>query len=113
MTQLERELQQSLKLQEELFSKELKTVTKTYEKHLAQITDSYKGQMNEALKVIERQNKTLEKYESISTNWQISIDEEQLQQLQTSHSNLTKRLDALEEQDKVLLEQLKNVLRKL
>ncbi|MBD3822882.1 MAG: hypothetical protein IE916_00035 [Epsilonproteobacteria bacterium] len=56
--------------------------------------------------MIERQNKTLEKYQSISTNWQISIDEEQLQALKSSHTKLMLRLDALEKQ-------LNEVLKKL
>jgi hypothetical protein len=113
MTELERELKATLQIQEEMFSKELKSITKIYEKHLADVTASYNKQMSEATEVIKRQSEALEKYESISTNWQISIDEEQMQKLMSSHSNLLTRLEKLEEQDEDLLEQLNGVLKKL
>ena len=91
MTQLERELKATLQIQEEMFSKELKSVTKIYEKHLADITASYNKQMSEALEVIERQSKTLEKYHAVSQDINININEEQVMELES----LQRQLDAL------------------
>ena len=113
MTQLERELRATLSIQEEMFSKELKSVTTTYEQHLSDVIVSYKMQLSKAMEVIKRQSETLKKYESISTNWQITIDEEQMQKLMNSHNNLLSRLKKLEEADMDLIEQFNTALRKL
>lgn len=105
MTQLERELKATLKMQEQIFKDELKEVTTAYEKYLKEISTAYTKQMSEALEVIERQNSTitkqseaLEKYESISTNWQISIDKEQVSNLEGLFTKQRGELESLQRQ---------------
>lgn len=98
MTQLERELKATLQIQEEMFSKELKNVTKIYEKHLTDITTAYDKQMSEALEVIERQNKTLEKYHKVSQDINININEEQVMELESLFTKQRGELESLQRQ---------------
>lgn len=113
MTQLERELQLELQLQRELFSRELSSVTKQYETNLQKIERGYQQIINDQKIIIDQQSQTLERYSNVTQSMQISIDEEQLQALKSSHTKLMLRLDALEKQDEDLLQQLNEVLRKL
>lgn len=120
MTQLERELKLTLKAQEELFKSELESIKTLYVNELQGMKKDYLKRMGKAMNlvdeqtsIIEKQSEVLRKYEQLSLNVQISIDEEQVQSLTDNHKALNKRLDSLEEQDKDLLEQLNNVLRKL
>ena len=83
-------------MQEELYSKELKTVTKIYEKHLTDITTAYDKQMSEALEVIERQNKTLEKYHKVSQD--ININKEQVMELESLFTKQRGELESLQRQ---------------
>lgn len=98
MTQLERELKATIKIQEEIFKDELQKVTTAYEKSIEQISTAYSNQMKEALAVIERQSQTLSKYESISTNWQISIDEKQVANLESLFAKQRGELESLQRQ---------------
>lgn len=98
MTQLERELKATIKIQEELFKEEIQSVSASYEKSLKEISTAYTKQMSEALEVIERQSKTLDKYESISTNWQISIDEEQIANMENLFRKQRGELESLQQQ---------------
>ena len=98
MTQLERELKATLQIQEEMFSKELKTVTEIYEKHLTDITTAYNKQMNDALAVIEKQNTTLEKYHEVSQDINININEEQVMELESLFTKQRGELESLQRQ---------------
>lgn len=98
MTELERELKATIKIQEEIFKDELQKVTTAYEKSIEQISTAYSNQMKEALAVIERQSQTLSKYESISTNWQISIDEKQVANLESLFAKQRGELESLQRQ---------------
>ena len=98
MTQLERELKATIKIQEEIFKDELQKVATAYEKNIKQVSTAYSNQMKEALVVIGRQSQTLSKYESISTNWQISIDEEQMENMESLFKQQRGELESLQQQ---------------
>lgn len=113
MTQLERELQQSLKLQEEMFSKELRSISREYEQSIRKIKTAYEKQMSEALMVIERQDKTLEQYRRISTNWQISLDDQALKALEDQVMKLGQVVDSLAKSYNLLADGLSSLEKKL
>lgn len=109
MTQLERELKLELELQRELFNQELKSVTASYEKNLDNVSSQYQKIIEDQQNIIKQQSQTLTQYEQISTDLRVSLDQEQLQSLK----QLNERLDALEQSDKDLVEQLNKLLKKL
>jgi len=113
MTELERLLKSELDKRERYFLSELKKYTDSYEKNLELIQSKYQQIINDQKRVIDQQSQTLERYSNVTKSMQISIDEEQLRDLKSSHTKLMLRLDALEKQDEDLLTQLNEVLRKL
>ena len=98
MTQLERELKATLKIQEELFKDEIQSISASYEKNLKDISTAYNKQMSEALEVIERQNKTLEKYHKVSQDINININEEQVMELESLFTKQRGELESLQRQ---------------
>jgi len=98
MTQLERELKATLKIQEELFKDEIQSISESYEKNLKDISTAYNKQMSEALEVIERQNKTLEKYHKVSQDINININEEQVMELENLFTKQRGELESLQRQ---------------
>ena len=94
MTELQRELQRELQWQSEKFIRELQIISDSF---LTQIDEM--KQINEAQRsIISTQQEALEIYERISTNWQINIDENQIQSLEKSLEKLTELEKGLPEQ---------------
>lgn len=109
MTQLERELQRELQLQRDLFKSELESVTATYESNLKSISTQYQQIINDQKSIIDQQSETLQRYENVTSDIKVSLDQEQLNSLK----QLNERLVALERSDSDLVEQLNAVLAKL
>ena len=82
MTELEQRLQIALEIQQKAFMEELQAITKHYDQN-----------MSEAMQVIAKQKDALGKYESISTNWQISINQTQLDELESMANEREQRFE--------------------
>jgi len=98
MTELEQKLLDELEAYEAEKQELQKLQEKAFKKELSEITSLYNEQMNTALEVIEKQAATLKKYEKISTNWQISINEDQLTSLQNQLTLSQDQLTSLQNQ---------------
>jgi archaellum component FlaC len=87
---------------------------------LSEITEDYRTQIERSNSYLEGQNKVinsllelLKNYESELADVEISFDQQSLGSLNSQLSKLHSRLDALEKQDRNLVEQLNGVLREL
>ena len=120
MTELERELQATVKMQQEIFKQELTKVSDNHETALIAIVKAYTKQFKEAMQVIDKQSDTIDKqsqllarYENELGELKISLDQEPLDALEKQLDALHNRLDALEQADSDLVEQLNALLTKL
>lgn len=98
MTQLERELKQTLRVQEELFKSELEKVTRQYVRSLEDCKTSYNQIVSGQQTIIEGQSEELKLYEKASRNIRIRLDDSQVTVLTEQVEDLKSLLNKQEEE---------------
>lgn len=109
MTELERLLKKAVNEQRATFKEELHRVTRSYERNLNDVILKFQNIVSAQKSTIDEQGQTLNRYDKLSTNLQISIDDQQVQSLKQTHQILLKKLTLLEESFKSLEDGLKEL----